>query len=70
MGNFVKNNIEKTKNLYQKKYNTQYPCLFEIDNFEGNQAIIDFDYNKHIKDHVEKDISESRCQYCLIDTPK
>ena len=70
MQTFVKNDIEKQKTLYAKKYATKHPAIFALSQFEGKDAIIDFDIAQHVEQHETANKFEEKCQYCILQVPR
>jgi hypothetical protein len=46
MANFIKEKLVKTQELYEKKYDLVYPCLFEIEDVK-DENMGTFELNKH-----------------------
>ena len=65
----IKEKMEKTKQLWNKKYETQYPCAHKTESFEGADCLLDFALKSHTELHALQNKVEPKCEHCILQGP-
>lgn len=63
--NLTNQQIAAQKRIYEKKYKTMYPSMFQNSNFEGEDCLAEMDFKTHEIQHDEGN-EDIKCEFCHI----